>query len=771
MSVAALDPRVSLDQWADRRWRLSNLYWITDESGRRIKFEPNDAQIKLLDDLWYLNIILKARQRGFCLDPSTKVLTADLRWVPIGELQPGRELVAVDENPPGGRGKSRKMRTAVVHAAVKVFRKAYRVTFDDGRSVVCTGQHPWLSRKVATDCDWRAIDAPTKKKLTVGTRVRWVTKPWGQATAEDGWFGGMLDGEGSISKHNSSAGINVSQRIGPVWNRLVAYCESRGYSHCIESDVAERLSKYGKVPVPKVAIGRMNEMFRIIGQTRPTRFIGNHFWDGRELPGKRNGGVGWATIIDIMPLPEQSMVDLQTSTGTYIAEGFVSHNTTFIDILGLDLAVFKSNQQVGIIAHGMRESQKIFKSKVKFPYDNLPEQIREAMPPINDSQQVLSLANGSSVEVGTSMRSGTVQFLHVSEFGKISRRFPDKALEIVTGSFNAVHPGQMIFVESTAEGRDGHFYRMVERAQKQQAAGTKLTEMDFRFHFFPWWEDPRNVLDPDGVPIDADMRKYFAELKKDYGIDLRPEQMAWYSKKAESQGDFMKSEYPSHAKEAFQAAIEGAIYGKQMATAWARKRIREVPLVESMPVNTFWDLGRNDMTAIWFHQFVAGEHRFIHYHEDRLVDLQAYVTVLDDMRRESNLTWGVHYLPHDANNKNLERNESRVDRLVELGIPKEKIKVVKRTPDLTLSIEASRRVLPMCYFDQEYCAKGIEALENYQYEYDEKTGTFRNYPLHNWASNGSTAFHQFADGWTPPGDRNAPRIPASTYRPSVPGVM
>lgn len=435
--------------------------------------------------------------------------------------------------------------------------------------------------------------------------------------------------------------------------------------------------------------------------------------------------------------------------------------STFIDIMALDQAVFTPNFQAGIIAHGLREASKIFDSKVKYPYDNLPEGLRTALPSTKDSKHTLALANGSSIEVGVSMRSGTVQFLHVSEFGKISRRYPDKAREIVTGSFNAVHEGGFIFVESTAEGRDGEFYRMCETAEKKQMAGDKLTALDFRFHFFPWWDDPKNVLDPEGVSITTAMATYFRELERDHGIKLKAPQRAWYAKKTESQGEAMKSEYPSHPKEAFQAAIEGAIFGKQMVAAWARKRIREVDFIDSIPVNTFWDLGRNDYTAIWLHQFAAGEHRFPSYYENRLEQLAHYVKVLNEAQEEFGFVWGRHFLPHDGNNRNLERNESRVDRLIELGVPKDKIVVVDRVEDITTAIEASRAILPLCYFDREGCDDGIKALENYQYEFDEKNGTFRNHPLHNWASNGASAFHQFAIGWIPakgkPPKINAPR--------------
>ena len=57
--------RVKQDQFLDPRWRLSNLYWITDKAGRAIPFVPNSAQLQLLDDIHTLNLVLKARQLGF----------------------------------------------------------------------------------------------------------------------------------------------------------------------------------------------------------------------------------------------------------------------------------------------------------------------------------------------------------------------------------------------------------------------------------------------------------------------------------------------------------------------------------------------------------------------------------------------------------------------------------------------------------------------------------------------------------------------------------
>jgi hypothetical protein len=420
--------------------------------------------------------------------------------------------------------------------------------------------------------------------------------------------------------------------------------------------------------------------------------------------------------------------------------------TTFIDILALDSAVFNRNFSAGIIAHGLFEARQIFRSKVKFPYDNLPEGIKAAAYPVKDSAEELMLSNGSAVLVGTSMRSGTLQFLHVSEFGKISRRFPEKAKEIVTGAFNTVHPGQMLFVESTAEGRDGYFFNMTKLAQDQQRMGTKLTPLDFRFHFFAWWQDKRNTLDPEGVVIDATMVKYFEGLEEQ-GVSLTDGQRAWYVKKAQTQGEDMLREHPSTPEEAFKAAADGAYYSKQMELLRARKRITRVDHVPSMPVNTFWDLGRNDMTAIWFHQHIAGEHRFFSYYQNYGEDLAHYV---GELQRRGYL-YGRHFLPHDAENKNLERNESRIDRLAELGISVGSMEVVPRCENLGEAIEYTRRVLPLCWFDEANAAVGIACLDKYQKEWDDRLGTWRDTPQKNEWIHGADAFRQFAQGWTPVG--------------------
>ena len=98
--------------------------------------------------------------------------------------------------------------------------------------------------------------------------------------------------------------------------------------------------------------------------------------------------------------------------------------TTFIQLFMLDACLFNSNIRAGTIAHRLDDARVIFRDKVKFPYDNLPDMLKAARPIIRDSADELVFANNSSIRVSTSMRSGTLQYLHISEYGQLCAAFP-----------------------------------------------------------------------------------------------------------------------------------------------------------------------------------------------------------------------------------------------------------------------------------------------------------------------------------------------------------
>ena len=742
---------VTPENFADPWWRIQHLYRIVDDEGRESPFVPRTEQKNLYDNLWHKNLILKSRQLGFCLAPSTPVLTADLRWVPIADLTPGTEIVAVDEHPPGGRGAARKMRTAVVQGVVRVHRPAFRITFDDGRDVVCTDQHPWLARNSRCLLGWYKIDGG-KARLRPGTQVRWVTKPWGEPTLEDAWFSGMLDGEGSFAKaRTSGASVNVSQRKGPVWDRLRAYGLTSGYTPRIESDEKKpiRSSKFGRVPVPKLCFTRMDEVFRLIGQTRPTRFTGIRFWEGKELPGKRNGDVGWSTIVSIEPLGEMDLIDLQTSTGTYIANGFVSHNTTFTDLLYLDQVLWAPNQNALIIAHTLDDATKIFRNKILGTYERMPQALKDMAPLRNDKGNELVFKNGSSIAVSVSGRGGTLQFLHVSEAGKIARRFPEKMREIVTGSFEATQKG-IIIVESTAEGADGWFYTACTDALRRKQEKKPEAGQEFRLHFYPW-HGKQSYRSRDQVDVPPEFEDYFDSLVGEHGIVLDAQQKSWYVQKAKVLQEDIQREHPSYPEEAFAQSVEGVIFARQMKDARTGGRLARVGLRRELPVNTFWDLGGGDQTVVLLHQHYGTEHRFLKCYAAPNQGLAYWWTLLEEWRDASKAHWGRHYLPHDADHRQQGENvRTKKDILIALGMRRDKVTVVPRIQDKSVAVALTRQAFPDYVFDNENCQDLIRALDNYHYRWDEQRGRYSEDPYHDWASDFADALMQHSQGYTIP---------------------
>jgi hypothetical protein len=129
------------------------------------------------------------------------------------------------------------------------------------------------------------------------------------------------------------------------------------------------------------------------------------------------------------------------------------------------LELFNRDQEVVVIAHTKEAATKMYRKKVCFAYDNLPEGIRRLFPIAERTQTQLVFENGSSIEVTSSARGGTPHFLHISEMGKIAAKYPERAIEITTGSLQGVPKNGLVFIESTAEGKAGAFYDLSRRAR------------------------------------------------------------------------------------------------------------------------------------------------------------------------------------------------------------------------------------------------------------------------------------------------------------------
>lgn len=414
--------------------------------------------------------------------------------------------------------------------------------------------------------------------------------------------------------------------------------------------------------------------------------------------------------------------------------------TTFFAISFLDDCFWYSNLAAGIIANKKENAEDIFKKKVKYAYDRMPGWCKHFNSATNDRSGELTFRNGSSFRVSTGFRSGTYQRLLVSEFGNICAKSPDVSKEIVTGSLNTVSRDQIIVIESTAEGREGYFYDFSKEAEDLANAKKKLTPMQMRFFFFPWFDEPSYREPSPSIIVSKEVNDYMDRIEGETGRKIDEEQRRWYELKKRVLHDAMKQEYPSTPKEAFESSNEGLYYGQQMAKLRADGRICRVPYQEYSLVHTAWDIGIDDYTSIWCFQLnPAGEIQFINYYENSDEAPKHYA----DWLRSTGYSFGTHILPHDAGNKSIQTNisYSEIIRPLLTG----DIVVLERD-DVFSGIQAVRSILSRAVFDEAKCSKGVKHIESYKKEWNDKLGCYRNQPRHDESSHAADSLRYAAMG-------------------------
>ncbi len=258
-----------------------------------------------------------------------------------------------------------------------------------------------------------------------------------------------------------------------------------------------------------------------------------------------------------------------------------------------------------------------------------------------------------------------------------------------------------------------------------------------RNHFYDIREQARN--NPDWM---------YVELRASETNALDPAELA------DAKRTMTDAQYKQEFECAFDVPALGAIYAKEYEKAREDRRIGNVPYDPLLQVSTHWDLGIGDSTAIWFAQRHGAEVRLIDYYEANGMPLDHYVSVL----KAKPYVYSEDWLPHDAQARELTSGKSAQEILMALG------RKVRITPKLSLEdgINAARMVWPRCWFDESKTARGLECLQNYRRELNEKLGEFRSTPVHDWASHGADGFRYMAVSIDRTGSRNLQPIRYNT---------
>jgi len=203
----------------------------------------------------------------------------------------------------------------------------------------------------------------------------------------------------------------------------------------------------------------------------------------------------------------------------------------------------------------------------------------------------------------------------------------------------------------------------------------------------------------------------------------------------------------------FDAALPGAIYGKELYELEQAGRFRHGLYDPALKTHAVFDLGFSDDTAIWWFQ-VGKEIRFVDCYATHGQPIAHYHEVL----KAKPYTYGDWlWLPHDARAKSLQTGRSIEEQFRALGW---KPRIV---PELGLvdGIQASRLTLADAHFDEQ-CREGIDTLKQYQREFDEDKKAFRDKPRHDWTSHYADAFRYACLVWR---EEMKPKEPEPTRFP------
>lgn len=209
---------------------------------------------------------------------------------------------------------------------------------------------------------------------------------------------------------------------------------------------------------------------------------------------------------------------------------------------------------------------------------------------------------------------------------------------------------------------------------------------------------------------------------------------------ASARRSMTEDEYNQEYEVSFNAGLTGAYFARDLDKSEKESRIGSFPYDPMLPVDTYWDLGIDDMAAVWFVQSLRGHHRLVDYYEVCGASIPEAVAAV----RAKGYAMGEWVFPHDANARDFSTGKAQIQVFYNLGCRPSR--VVPRIGTKRESINAARMVFPLCQFDKIKCKRGLETLANYQRKFNSKNEVFEESPLHNWASNGADAFQQFALG-------------------------
>ena len=274
-----------------------------------------------------------------CLTAGHRILTADLRYIPVEQLREGDKLLAFESNQPKGKLRRKWIESEVIGNS-PIRAEVYELSLSDGTTLQATGEHPFLIKATGREYRWRTVRqmykylhyADGKRNRNPFIQFNRILPVWEtNKSYEAAYLAGFFDGEGSCSQRLKECRNNWAERIFSVSasqkNNIVLATVKKYLSKLrIPFSVS---NKYKEDPdmFNLFVRGGIAQCLRFLGEIRPKRLLEN--FSVSKLGSIRTSHKDNTTIIDIQPIGIQTVWALGTTSGTYISEGFLSHNTPY----------------------------------------------------------------------------------------------------------------------------------------------------------------------------------------------------------------------------------------------------------------------------------------------------------------------------------------------------------------------------------------------------------------------------------------------------------
>ena len=428
--------------------------------------------------------------------------------------------------------------------------------------------------------------------------------------------------------------------------------------------------------------------------------------------------------------------------------------TTLFCILMLDFVLFNNDKKCALTTHKMDASTELFHDKILYPFSQLPDYILtdSLFIPIKKNETQLTFPDEkgntrSQLSAQVGLRSGTYHWVHISEYAKLCAEQPSKAKEIQTGAFETVHEGQILTIESTAEGPSGDFYDKCKEAEHNKREHKPLGGLDWNFFFFAWFQKSSNRTDPRFVEVSDEDHLYFDKLERTEKCVIDLWQRAWYVVKNKEQGNAMTQEHPSTSDESFFSSVTGSYWADEIRDLERRfpPQITDVAHDKNILVHTIHDVGYS--WSIWFVQNPMGMFPKIIRHYAFQGCTKDACDMMTRYKEIYGYRYGKHIVPIDADSKSTKYIDGKTLMMHAKKNGYNFTKMTKIQHAATL-IEQTRVDLTNFWFDRKACEDGLNDLRSFRRKKDKALSTdkqpvYIDKYVHDNASHSASALYHF----------------------------